>query len=292
MLRGRRRPRSGRKGVGGILARRDGYGLEVLLLVSVLVGGAGLRYWLSTALPFDASELAALADATAPDRSLRVPFIMLNGASLFALYLLVRRSAGAPAALAVLLLLQTSLGFQEQALRIRWLAAPLLIAMFLVTTWRHTRPPGRAPAWAARGLAVLAGLLALRGLYVGATLPARLETLRRESAADPGLLFASVERCGGGVVTALERLRGCPLAWPDGRSLDQQEALLEHLQRLGGDAAPLDGPAALEGVEPSQVAVFDPAAVALLAVAPGATAETAERVVRGAAPGFFGELGR
>jgi hypothetical protein len=262
----------------------------VPVLVSILVGGAGLRYWLSTALPFDASELASLAEATSPDRSLRVPFIMLNGASLFALYLLVRRSAGVSAALAILLLLQTSLGFQEQALRVRWLSAPLLVAMFVITYWRHMRPPTRAPAWAARAFAVLAALLVLRGVFLGVTLPARLERLRQENTADPHRLFASLERCGGGVVTPLERLRGCPLDWPARRSLEQQEALLDHLRSLDGDAASLDAPTLREGADPAGLAVFDPAAVTLLAVAPGTTAETAERVVRGSAPDFFAAL--
>ena len=80
---------------------RDWIWLEVLALLSVLVAGAGLRYWLSTAIPLDASEFAALSRASVRDHGMRVPFIMCNGASLFALYLLVRRAAGIEAAFAV-----------------------------------------------------------------------------------------------------------------------------------------------------------------------------------------------
>jgi hypothetical protein len=173
---------------------------------------------------------------------------------------------------------------------VRWLSAPLLVAMFVITYWRHMRPPTRAPAWAARAFAVLAALLVLRGVFLGVTLPARLERLRQENIADPHRLFASLERCGGGVVTPLERLRGCPLDWPARRSLEQQEALLDHLRSLDGDAASLDAPTLREGADLAGLAVFDPAAVTLLAVAPGTTAETAERVVRGSAPDFFAAL--
>lgn len=68
--------------------------------MAVLVAGAGLRYGLSTALPFDAAELDQLRDASVRGRQLRVPFIMINGASLFLLYLRIgpraRALDGAP----------------------------------------------------------------------------------------------------------------------------------------------------------------------------------------------------
>jgi hypothetical protein len=267
--------------------RRDGFALELSLLLASLVGGAALRYWLSTAVPFDASELARLAEAVDRQRGLRVPFIMLNGVSLLAFYLLVRRSAGVAAALAALLALQTSVAFQQEALRIRFAALPLLLAMVGIAFWRQTRPPGRLPRWQARGLAGLVALLALKGAYLGLNLPQRLEAIRRESTADPAALLASLERCGGALVTPLERLRDCAVAWPARRSLEQQEALLEHAQRVRGGARVLTGPQELRAGPAGGVAVFDPAAAALLVVPGGEAVDTARRVVRNAAPGFF-----
>ncbi len=84
---------------------RNQLSIEIPALVAVLVGGAVLRYWLSTAIPFDASEFAALSEASVRDHGLRVPFIMFNGLSLFALYLLMRRAAGVQTAFALLLTL-------------------------------------------------------------------------------------------------------------------------------------------------------------------------------------------
>ncbi len=258
---------------------RDWFWVEVLAVLAMLVGGAGLRFWLSTAVPFDAAELEALADASVRNHSMRMPFIMFNGASLFALYLFLRRSAGVPAAFAGLLLLQTSLDFQQRALRIGWLPLALLVVAIALTLWRFTLPARRAPHPVARALALLAVLLAGRGLFLGATLPQRLAAIRRDAAADPALLQASLVACGGTELTPLDRLADCDLAWPKQRSLAQQEALFMHAQRLGGSATVLDGAHPLPDSKPALVAIFDPAAVALFAVEPGPQVATALKVV-------------
>jgi hypothetical protein len=72
---------------------RNRLSVEIPALVAVLVGGAVLFYWLSTAIPFDASEFALLSEASVRDHGVRVPFIMFNGLSLFALYPDVRNPA-------------------------------------------------------------------------------------------------------------------------------------------------------------------------------------------------------
>jgi len=262
-------------------ASRDWLWLEVLALLGVLVAGAGLRYWLSTAVPLDTSEFAALSRAAVRDHGMRVPFIMCNGVSLFALYLLVRRAAGIEAAFALLLLLQTSLAFQEHALRIRlWVAAfpPILAGLAL---WRYGRPPGHAPVFIARALLVVALLLGLRGLHVGLTLPGRMDAIRRAAAADPDALYESLVACGAGTIAPLGQLRGCRLAWPSHRSLEQQEALLRHAQRIGDDGVALDGSTPLPRTDEALVAVFDRSAVALFAVAEGPMVATAARIVGG-----------
>lgn len=268
-------------------ASPDGLPLELLALIAILVGGAVFRYWLSTVLPFDAAELELLSEVNHRDHAMRAPFIMLNGASLFSLYLLIRRSAGPEAALAGLLLLQASVDFQEQALRIRWLAAPILVSMVALTYWRLMQPGRQAPRTLARGLLLLAALLGVRGLYLGATLPARMDAIRTSVTTDPEILFASVVACGGDIITPLERLTTCELAWPERRSLEQQEALLEHAQFLGTDAIYRDGNIPVRADGPQQLAVFDPAGVGFLAIPRGPLVEIALRRVRVAARVFF-----
>jgi len=125
--------------------RRDWSWLEIPLIFGVLVGGAFLRYWISTALPFDASEFSALSEASVRTHAVRIPFIMFNGMSLFMLYIIARRSAGVLAAFALLLLLQTSVPFQEYALRIRWSDALIFIAMTALAYLRFSWPPWRPP---------------------------------------------------------------------------------------------------------------------------------------------------
>lgn len=256
---------------------RDGFVAEVLLLVAVLVGGAVLRFGLSTALPFDVREMELLAGATDPSRGLRVPFIMLNGASLFALYILVRRSAGVPAAFAALLLLQTSLTFQEAALRIRLTPVGVLPALVALTAWRLTRPPWRARGPVSRALLAVAGLLALKGVVVAVGVPGRMESARAESHADAESLRAALLSCGLGPAVPVEELRRCDLPWPERRSLDQQEDLLDHLRLLGPGAEALLGPPAAPAR--GRVAVLDEAAAAFLVVDPGDVAK-ARRVAR------------
>jgi hypothetical protein len=269
--------------------QRDWFWLEVLALLAVLVSGAGLRYALSTALPYDAWELSALADARVADHSLRVPFIMINGASLMAFYLIVRRSAGVPAAFAALLLVQTSLSFQNQALRIRWAASGILPLMVGFAIWRFTRPHRRLPAGVSRALMVVIALLALRGAHLGFTLPTRVTTIKAETTADPAPLYASLIACGGGVATSVDRLRVCALEWPEQRGLAQQEALFEHASRLGGAVFSAANAESLAEGPGERIAVFDAAGVGFLVASAGSEAETAERIARAAAADFYRE---
>lgn len=269
--------------------QRDWFYVELVALLGTLVAGAVLRYWLSTVLPFDARELATVADAAVVDRGLRVAFIMLNGASLFALYLLVRRSAGVAAAFTVLLALQTSLAFQDEALRIRLPAMLVLPAMVVLTYLRFQRPPWRVPQKVARVLVAVVAVLAVRGAHVMTTLPGRLHDIAAESRAEPGPLLAAVRRCGGGVVTPREVFRGCEIPWPTARSLDQQEAMIEHGHRLGRDALVIHD-ATTQSTLPATATtvVLDPAAAAFIAVPDGPLHDTTVEVVRAAAPEFAG----
>jgi hypothetical protein len=276
--------------VAGESPQRDWFWLEVLTLLAVLVSGAGLRYWLSTALPFDSWELSALAGVRVRDHSLRVPFIMLNGASLMAFYLIVRRSAGVPAAFAAMLLLQTSLVFQNEALRIRWVAAGILPVMIGLTLWRFSWPHRRLPQKISKALVLVAALLALRVAYLGLTLPMRIQAIKITTTASPAALFDSLTACGGGVVTPYEQLRECSLAWPEQRSLVQQEALFEHASRFAtGVFTVADGAERPDPESGPYVAVFDVAGVGFLVAPAGDQALMAERVVRAAAKEFYRE---
>jgi hypothetical protein len=272
---------------------RDWFLLEVGVLFASLVSGAALRYLLSTAIPFDASEFAALSDATTRDHSIRALFIMFNGMSLMALYLLVRRSAGVAAAFAALLLLQTSLGFQEWALRVRAEAIAIPIALGALTWWRHTRPPWRPPQAVARILLIVAVTLGVRGIVLGVSLPGRVTAIRSETAADSEALYRSLAACGGGVVTPLASLRTCSLDWPRQRSLAQQEALLVHAQQLPEAVLVRDDADPLPESGEARVAVFDRDGAGVFLVAEGAAADVALRVIgAGPARGPRGDPGK
>jgi hypothetical protein len=259
--------------------RRSWSWLEVPLLFLLLVGGAFLRYWLSTAIPFDESELRALSTASVRQHSVRIPFIMFNGLSLFMLYILMRRSAGVPAAFALLFLLQTGVGFQELALRIRWPSFVILIVLLGAAYWRFSWPPWRPPMRVARALVAVCVLLAAQGTWLIFTLPARLDGVRIAAAADPDAFHASLRACGGGMVTALESLEGCELAWPDGRSLAQQEAWLAHAQDLRANATPIVDGSPLPRFEEPHFVVFDRPGVALFLVGGGEPLEITQRVL-------------
>ncbi len=259
---------------------RDHVWLELVTLVGILMAGAVFRFWLSTALPFDDAEMAALAEAMSPGHGLRVPFIMVNGVSLFAFYVIVRRSAGPPAALAALLALQTSVWFQTHALRIEWAAVGVLAGMLALAALRLTRPSTRLPARSSRVLLLVVALLLARGAWLGATLPDRLDDLRTEPAADPAPLFASLEACGGGAIMSLDVLHRCDVAWPETRSLVQQSALLDHRRLLGLQAVALDGRLPLPDAEGAWTVVYDEAGVGLLAVPDGPAVEAARRAVQ------------
>lgn len=259
--------------------RRDWVGLEIPAVFAILVGGAVLRYWLSTVVPFDASELALLFEASMRDRGGRVPFIMFNGVALLMFYLVVRRSAGVAVAFALLLGLQTSISFQGMALRIRWSSAGILLFMLALAYWRHTRPARRAPSVVAVASSILAVLLGARGIYLGVTLPARLDVIRRETTGDVEALYASLVACGGGDVTRLETLRDCELSWPTQRSLDQQEALLRHAQALSSRASVFDGSGPVPQREHSHVGIFDRSAGAFFVVAEGEMEAIAKEIV-------------
>jgi hypothetical protein len=260
---------------------RQWSGLEIPALFAVLMGGAVIRYWLSTVIPFDASEFEALTQAQVRSRSVRGIFVMVNGVSLLALYLILRRSAGVAVAFAALLCLQASLTFQEQALRIRPLGFALLVALIALTWWRQTRPSWRPPRFVSVAATVLAGLLAARELYIAVTLIQRLESIRTTTEGDAATLLRSAVECGAARVTPAETLRDCELAWPSVRSLVQQEAALQHVQMLGPDAVIFDGRAPLAASDGDRVAVFDEKAAAFLVVHEGEEVETALRVLRG-----------
>jgi hypothetical protein len=253
---------------------------EVAALAAVLVAGAGLRFWLSTATPFDAHELAILTEANNPGRGLRVPALMFNGGSLLALYLLVRRSAGVPAAFAVLLLLQTSLTFQDLALRLRLASFPLAFVLGGLTALRWRFPAASLPSGVGRALAALAAVLALRGAWLGATLPSRLTAMHAAAAADPVALGAAFARCGDPWAVPIETFRTCGPGWAASRSLDQQEALMNHRLRLGAEATAVATPGELPA-EDGLVVVFDPAGAGYLVVPAGPLSETAVRVSKG-----------
>ncbi len=238
-----------------------------------------LRYWLSTAVPFDSSELQMLSDAQARNRGVRVPFIMFNGISLLMFYLVVRRSLGVAAAFALLLLVQTNLAFQSLALRINWLSVGILVGMLALAYWRHTWPPFRVARNISIALWVLAGLLAVRGLYLGVTLPAQLVTIQRETAGDADAFYASLLACGGSDTTSLARLRSCRLAWPERRSLAQQEALLLHAQALRTRAYALDASGLASDDDTGGRAVYDHAAVAFFIVTDDETETIAKRII-------------
>ncbi len=259
--------------------RRDWIGFEIPVVFAVLMGGAVLRYWLSTAVPFDASEFTALSGASMRGRGVRVPFIMFSGISLLMFYLLVRRSAGVAVALVLLLAVQTSVGFQELALRIRWTSFGIMVCMLAVAYWRHTLPAQRAPRAVTTASSVLAVLLAVWGAYLGFTLPARLEAIRHETTGDVEGLHASLVACGGGDVTPLDTLRDCPLSWPSQRSLDQQEAQLLHAQNLSKDVSVFDGSAPPPERDTPHVGIFDRSAAVFFVVAAGEPAVIAQRIV-------------
>jgi hypothetical protein len=260
---------------------RQWSGLEIPALFAVLMGGAVIRYWLSTAIPFDEWEFEALTRAQVRSRSVRGIFVMVNGLSLLALYLILRRSAGIAVAFAALLCLQASLSFQEQALRIRPLGFVLLVALIALTWWRQTRPAWRPPRAVSIAATLLASVLAARELYIAVTLIQRIESIRETTEGDAATLLRSAVDCGGARVAPVTTLRGCELAWPSVRSLAQQEAALQHVQMLGPDAVIFDGRAPLPGLEGDRVAVFDEKAAAFLLVREGEEVETALRVLRG-----------
>jgi hypothetical protein len=260
--------------------RFDWFWLEVGALLGVLIVGAALRYWLSTVVPFDEAELSALLEATNPSAALRVPMIMLNGASLLLLYLTVRRSAGFELAFAVLLTFQASLTFQVMAMRIRLWPALGLLVMAVLTYVRLTRPARRIPRPWARLCLALAIPLGARELYLLATLQTRMVTIRQESAADPEPLWASIQAAGGGAVTPLEDFRGYELAWPATRSLEQQVALIKHRLRLGSQALAIHGAGEVPQPDGPFVVVYDPAAAAFVAVPEGPWLDTALRVIQ------------
>lgn len=259
---------------------RDWFWLEALLLVTVLVAGAVLRYWLSTVEPFDASEVAFLEDATDPERAMRVPFIMMNGVSLFLLYVVVRRGAGVGAAFAALLALQSSLAFQLEAARVRPWGPVCLVALFALAYFRLTRPPKRLPPKLELALGAAALLFFLAELRLVLTLPERLRETRQTKAADVVLLSRELASCGHPTELPLARLGTCPISWPRTRSLDQQEALWEHQRRLGGHARAIDDPRDLPAdASATAVALLDSRGAGFILVDEGPLARTARRVL-------------
>ncbi len=249
-------------------------------MLATLVAGAALRYWLSTVVPFDAVEIAFLEDATDPESAMRVPFIMMNGVSLLAVYVLARRSLGIGPALAVELALQASLTFQYEALRVRLWAPAILILLVVATYFRLGRPAWRVPAkWNIAGV-VLAGLLGLKQLYHLASLPAQLPQVRASASADVEPLRQAIADCGGGEEVAFEKFHGCSLPWPQSRSLEQQETLWEHQRRLGKDAIAVHRATQVPQELPGpHVALLDREGAGFIIVPVGPLRATARRVV-------------
>jgi hypothetical protein len=263
-----------------VARERDTFWLEAGALVATLVGGAVLRYWLSTVVPFDAGEVAILKDATDPERAMRVPFIMMNGVSLFLIYVLVRSSAGVGPAFAAELVLQGSLTLQLEALRVRVASPAILIGLLLLAYFRLGRPATRLPVRAQRALLGVALLFALRQVHLLVTLPGRLPEIRQETAADVAALAASVAACGGEELD-VDRLRACAVAWPTTRSVAEQEALWEHQRRLGKDARAVASAAELPlDAAPGSVALLDRRGAGFIVVPEGPLADTARRVMR------------
>ena len=105
----------------------------------------------------------------------------------------------------------------------------------------------------------------------------------RPARADVAAFERSLRVCGGDTVTALSLLEGCTLAWPASRSLEQQEALLSHAQRIERHGHVLDRAGPLPSGEDGMVALFDARGVALFVVDEGETEAMARRVL-GIAP--------
>jgi hypothetical protein len=259
---------------------RDWLWLEVLCLVIVLVAGAGARYWLGMALPFDDRELELLAAANRPEAGLRVPMIMFAGLALFFLYVALRRSAGVEAAFAGLLALQTSLLFQQQALRFHLLTCFAPVAMGLLMAWRLRSPAFRLPPALRRACLVMALAFAAKGTWLAAGLPERLVGIEAGTHADPQPLAESLAACSPTAITPLERLAGCELAWPAQRSLHQQVAGMKHAARLGKDAHRVTAADSWPDSDAPQAVLLDRAGACLLVVPVGAPAEVAREVLR------------
>ncbi len=259
---------------------KDWFWLELFAVLASLVAGAALRYWLSTVVPFDAVEIVVLEDATDPESAMRVPFIMMNGISLLAVYVLARRSLGIGPALAIELALQASLTFQHEALRVRLWAPAILIALVVATYFRLGRPAWRVPdKWNIAGI-VLAGLLGLKQLYHLASLPAQLPKVRAGASADIEPLRQALAGCGGSEEVAFDAFRSCSIPWPQSRSLEQQESLWEHQRRLGKDAIAVHTAAQIPQSLPGpHVALLDREGAGFIVVPVGPLRVTARRVV-------------
>ncbi len=52
--------------------QRNWLALEISLVSAIVVFGHVFQYWLSTVLPFDASEFAVLSEASAASRNARI----------------------------------------------------------------------------------------------------------------------------------------------------------------------------------------------------------------------------
>ncbi len=259
---------------------RDWIWLEFFAVLATLVAGAVLRYWLSTVVPFDDIEVAVLEKATDPERAMRVPFIMINGVSLLALYVLLRRSAGVGPALAAQLALQASLSFQHEALRVRLWAPVVLLVLLTMTYFRLARPAGRAPRRLQHAGVLLAAALAIRLLSLLSGIPSQLRQIPIDTAADVNALRRAVQACGAGTELPLQQLRSCDIPWPTQRSLRQQEVLWEHQRRLGQDAVAVSAARHLpEQDSVAYVALIDAAGAGFILVPVGPLQPTARRVV-------------
>ncbi len=259
--------------------QRSWLGLEIAVVLASIVFGGAFQYWLSAAVPLDASEFAVLSEASLTSRDARLYFIRFNGISLLLFYLVARRSVGVVAALTLLLGIQTSVAIQDLALRIYWSSLVILLCMLVLVYGRYRLPAWQVPRGVAVALSVVLVLLVMRGLYHGVTFPARIDAIRHETTGNADALHASLVACGGGDITPLDRLRECRLSWPHQRSLEQQEALLDHAQALSTGASIFDGSGPAPDRDARHVAIFDSRAAALFVVSEGEREAIARRVV-------------